>query len=314
LSRTTKILLVIIGIFIFVGVLTGIYFSGKSKSSSSNLTTSSSTTQKSNSVAQDPNGPYYHKIYAATSKDGLTWQKQDKILFDHASVPGAVIRDDVIYLYFVDASAGSNGQVSVGISKDLGKSFDKQAIIIKDTTLPAVDPNPVILNDGKIRLYYFSSPASVGDPAAALGPHQIMSAESSDGINFESPREVFSEENITDPDVFKTTKDWRLFVSKGMALDLAISTDDGTTFTKQNDFLWNSGGVSGTADISGTLRTYYCGQGGIASATGAETGKLTAEPGTRVEEQNKIVCDPSVIELPDNTFLMFYKVQELTQK
>ena len=141
-----------------------------------------------------------------------------------------------------------------------------------------------------------------------------MSAESSDGINFESPREVFSEENITDPDVFKTTKDWRLFVSKGMALDLAISTDDGTTFTKQNDFLWNSGGVSGTADISGTLRTYYCGQGGIASATGAETGKLTAEPGTRVEEQNKIVCDPSVIELPDNTFLMFYKVQELTQK
>ena len=312
MSRLTKILFIIIGVLIVVGISIGIYFFYKSKSFSSNLTTSPSTTQKSNNIAQDPNGPYYHKIYLATSSDGLTWQKQEKILFDHASVPGAVIRDGIIYLYFVDASGGA--QVSAGISKDLGKSFDKHAIVIKDTTLPPVDPNPVLLENGKIRLYYFASPVTAGDPAAASGSHKIMSAESSDGINFESPREVFAEENITDPDVFKTSKDWRLFISKGTALDLAVSSDDGATFQKQNDFSWNNGGVSGTANINGTLRTYYCGQGGIGSATGAETGKLTAESGTRIEEPNKIVCDPSVIKMPDGSFLMFYKVQELTQK
>ena len=234
MSRLTKILFIIIGVLIVAGISIGIYFFYKSKNSSTTKTTSPGATQKSNNIAQDPNGPYFHKIYAAISKDGLTWQKQDKVLFDHASVPGAVIKDGVIYLYFVDASGGA--QVSVGISKDLGKSFDKHAIVIKDTTLPPVDPNPVLLDNGKIRLYYFASPVTAGDPAAASGSHKIMSAESSDGINFESPREVFAEENITDPDVFKTSKDWRVFVSKGTALDLAISSDDGITFKKQNDF------------------------------------------------------------------------------
>ncbi|MEK7142796.1 MAG: hypothetical protein AAB785_01170, partial [Patescibacteria group bacterium] len=204
-------------------------------------------------------------------------------------------------------------QLSVGISKDLGKSFDKQKIKIKGATLAAVDPNPVLSDNGKIRLYYFASPFIAGDPAAASGQHKIMSAESSDGINFESPREVFAEENITDPDVFKTAKDWRLFISKGTALDLAISSDNGVTFQKQNDFSWNEGGVPSTFNFNGTFRTYFCGKGGIGSATGADTGKLTVESGVRVEESNKIVCDPSVIQLPDNTYMMFYKVQELTQ-
>lgn len=307
-------LFIITGTVVLAGLLSGAYFLGKSKSCPNNSTVATSsfdTTKKSSGVAQDPNGPYYHKVYAATSKDSLTWQKQEKVLFDHASVPGAVIKDGIIYLYFVDASGGA--QVSVAISKDLGKSFDKQTIVIKDATLPPVDPNPVLLESGKIRLYYFTSPVSAGDPAAASGSHQIMAAESRDGINFENSQQVFAEENITDPDVFKTAKDWRMFVSKGTALDLAISTDNGLTFTKQNDFSWNNGGVPSTADINGTLRTYYCGQGGIASATGAETGKLSAEAGVRIAESNKIVCDPSVIELPDKTFLMFYKVQELTQ-
>jgi len=303
MNRLTKILLIIFGTLIVAGLLAGIYFLGKLKS----------TTQKSNSVAQDPNGPYYHKIYAATSQDGLSWQKQNKVLFDHASVPGAVIKDGVIYLYFVDASGDLSDQLSVGISKDLGKSFDKQKIEIKGATLTAVDPNPVLLDNGKIRLYYFSSPVIAGDPAMASGQHQIMSAESNDGITFENPREVFTEENITDPDVFKTTKDWRLFISKGTNLDLAISSDGGIIFTKQNDFSWSEGGVPSTFNFNGTFRTYFCGKGGIGSATGADTGKLTVESGVRVEESNKIVCDPSVIQLPDNTYMMFYKVQEPNQ-
>lgn len=312
MNRLTKILIIIIGILVFAGLLAGVYFLGKSKSFSSNPTANPSTAQKFNGVAQDPNGPYYHKIYTATSKDGLTWQKQDKILFDHASVPGAVIKDGVIYLYFVDASSPSD-QLSVGVSKDLGKNFAKQKIDIKGTTLSAVDPNPVLLDNGQIRLYYFASPVIAGDPAAASGQHKIMSAESSDGINFEGPREVFAEANITDSDVFKTATDWRMFVSKGTALDLAISSDNGVTFQKQLDFSWNNGGVSSTTDMAGTLRTYYCGQGGIASAIGAETGKLTAEAGTRIGGQGEIICDPSVIKMPDGSFLMFYKVQELPQ-
>lgn len=314
MNRLTKILLIIAGIVVLAGLLAGAYFLGKSKSCPTTTTASPDTIKKSADITQDPNGPYYHKIYAATSKDGLSWQKQDKVLFNHASVPGVVIKDGVIYLYFVDASDSASDQPSVGISKDLSQTFVKQTIKIKGATSPAVDPNPVLLDNGQIRLYYFANPVSAsGDPAKASGPHQIMSAQSSDGINFENPQPAFAEENITDPDVFKTAKDWRLFVSKGTALDLAISNDNGLTFQKQNDFSWSEGGVPSTFNFNGTFRTYFCGKGGIGSATGADTGKLTVESGIRVEESNKIVCDPSVIQLPDGTHMMFYKVQEMSQ-
>jgi len=265
-------------------------------------------------VSQDPNGPYYHKIYNAISKDGLTWEKQDKVLFEHASVPGAVIKDGIIYLYFVDASAETSAQLSLAKSSDLGKTFEKQQKVeIKGSALSPVDPNPQLLASNKIRLYFFANPMTQGDPAKAEGPHKIYSAESSNGITFEDAKEAFQEENITDPDAFKTTDGWRMFVSKGTGLDLTISADDGLTFTKQDNFSWDQGGVSSTVNFNGTYRTYFCGQGGIASATGAETGKLTAENGTRITSNGQIVCDPTVVQLPDNTYMMFYKVQEITQ-
>ena len=82
-----------------------------------------------------------------------------------------------------------------------------------------------------------------------------MSAESSDGINFESPREVFAEENITDPDVFQTDKDWRMFISKGQNLILAVSTDGGINFQEDKSFSWNEGGVCDTIKMDGLYRT-----------------------------------------------------------
>lgn len=320
-KSTNKIFVVVVVVLIVAVLGVGGYFIYKYQIASTQKATASPTpTSNASPLSQgfssknDPNGPYYHQIYSATSTDGVTWEKQINLLFDHASVPGAVIKNNNIYLYFVDASGNSGDQLSVAISKDLGKSFEKQQVKIKDATLPAVDPNPVLLDNGKIRLYYFASPVSTGDPAKASGQHQIMSAESNDGINFENVSEVFAEENITDPDVFKTNNDWRMFLSEGQKLILAISTDSGVTFKKDDSFAWNKGGVCDTIKIGDVYRTFYCGEGGINSATGAETGKLTGEDEVRLpSEQGQITCDPSVIQLPDGTYLMFYKTQKPSQ-
>ena len=45
--------------------------------------------------------PYYHKIYSATSVNGLSWTVNNTMIFDHASVPGAVYFNSRLYLYFV---------------------------------------------------------------------------------------------------------------------------------------------------------------------------------------------------------------------
>lgn len=284
-----------------------------SQSTNNQISVDQKDTQKQDR-SQEMNGPYYHQVYSATSHDGLTWKKQDQLLFDHASVPGAVIKDGIIYLYFVDASGDTDG-LSVGISKDLGKTFERKSVVIKSvTSRDSVDPHPELLGDGTIRLYFLGDFSQLPEMEKKGKKITIYSAISTDGVNFDEAKTAYQDDTImTDPDVFKTDKDWRLFASKGKGLDLAISTDGGLTFKKDTGLAWSQGGVSDTFNYNGTYRTYVCGQG-IQSATGGDTGKLTLESGMRLEEQGKITCDPSVIQLPDKTYLMFYKTQEMNQQ
>lgn len=319
-ETSKKVLWIILIILILAGLVIGGYFIYKKQvATTEQASLSSSPSPTSSSAAKvssknNLNGPYYHQIYSATSTDGLTFSKQDKMLFDHASVPGAVIKNDKIYLYFVDAS-GDEDQLSVVTSTDNGKTFEgKQKVKVQDTpTYAVVDPNPQ-LADGKIRLYYFSNPMNPNGTNPET--FKIYSAISNDGINFDNPKMAFeSSELITDPDVFQTATDWRMFISIGQNLILAISTDGGITFAKDENFSWNKGGVCDTIKIGDVYRTYFCGQGGILSAVGAEIGKLIVEEGTRIENNNnQIICDPSIIQLQNGTYLMFYKTQKPNQQ
>lgn len=315
-SNKSKIIWVVLMIIIVGGLICGGFFIYRQQIATTEKAVSSPTPLLSNSPGKvssinNPNGPYYHQIYAATSSDGLTWQKQGKMLFDHASVPGAVVKNNKIYLYFVDASFDED-QLSVVTSTDNGQTFtEKQKVTVQDTPSYAiVDPHPQLV-DGKIRLYYFSSPVAPGEEKEPTS-YQIYSASSNDGVNFDNPQVAFSNQQIiTDPDVFQTDTDWRMFVSEGTQLLLAISTDGGLTFQQDENFSWDKGGVCDTIKMGGVFRTYFCGQGGILSATGAETGKLIQETGVRLESENdQIICDPSVVQLPDGSYLMFYKTQK----
>ncbi len=49
-------------------------------------------------------GPYRDKVSYATSSDLITWTDSEMILAEHASVPGAIYKNGVIYVYFVDVS------------------------------------------------------------------------------------------------------------------------------------------------------------------------------------------------------------------
>lgn len=260
--------------------------------------------------------PYHHRILSAVSKDGINWKTDEKVIFDHCSVPGAIIRKGIIYIYFVDGTDRKFG-LSVAISKDNGKTFTKKAVGGR-----MVDPHPVLLDNGKIRLYFFGFRDG------------FQWAESEDGINFSDPVIAYQEpwksmiegntgddgkpgrsggrmarrkEWFTDPDVFRTDKDWRMLISRGPSLWLLVSDNNGETFTMQKDFSWNQGGVSDTVKMKGIYRTYYGNKGKIFSATGADKGKLTTEPGIRVQAKGDFqLSSPSIIQLPDGTYRMYY--------
>ena len=107
-------------------------------------------------------GIYEHQIYSASSKDSLNWTRDGQLLFDHASVPDAIVtKEGTIFLYFMDASEGH--LLAVAKSTDQGKTWQKSSVIIngKERT-DAVDPCPVLLDDGRIRLYYFGNFKEMG--------------------------------------------------------------------------------------------------------------------------------------------------------
>src|SRR3989344_1569209 len=60
----------------------------------------------------------------------------------------------------------------------------------------------------------------------------------------------------------------------------------------------------------GKVRLYYCGNGGIFSAISQDGLTFTKEQGVRVDAGGGfelIVCDPTIVDLPDGKMMMYYK-------
>ena len=106
-------------------------------------------------------GPYYHQVFSATSRDGLNWTPDNRALIDHASVPAALVTPDgKIRLYYVDASRVGPGQpenMNCAESSDGGATFQVlNCTIANRAGDKAVDPGVVILPDGRYRMYYYA--------------------------------------------------------------------------------------------------------------------------------------------------------------
>jgi hypothetical protein len=165
-----------------------------------------------------------------------------------------------------------------------------------------------------IRLFYYGPSSTTGDPAVLLGSHNIYSATSSDGINFKEETGVrFSFESITplgitDPDVVRLNDgSWLMFLSMGSNLLKAISPVSSGTFTLDPSFVWNRGGVPGSFNFGGTIRTFVCTQNGIQmTAYDQNSGSLNDIGIALGGPTSGMIADPSVIQV-GNKYLMIYK-------
>lgn len=231
-------------------------------------------------------------------------------------MPGAIVRDGTIYLYFVDPAQGGRSGLSVAISTDGGATFRRQPIQLTAEKPQMADPNPVLLDDRRIRLYYFRSDAPP-QPGAGLEllPHRIYSAVSQDGVHFTQEQGVrFTYDGInTDPDVFRVGDRWVMLASQGRRQILATS-DDGLTFTYQGE-VDMGGSVSSTFPIAGVLTTFYCDDRGGISAAQTKDGATWSQGQPVLRNDNplkEMLCDPTVVQLPNGTYKLFYKVAQPT--
>ncbi len=258
------------------------------------------------------NHPYWHKVYKATSFNGTTWNRENVLIEEHASVPAILEKDDGSFiLYYVN---GDVDTMDCSVSQD-GKDFTKGGCTIYGFTENKVwDPYIVKIENGFYRMYFYA-------PSKGLvreeQEHKIMSAISKDGINWlqeEGPR--FEYQGIIDPAVIKMGGVWRMYTwypkdagGPGNSVMVSATSNDGLNFQFEKEFNVG-GGIPEIVEYSrNRYRMYFCEQGisAVTSTDGLDWSRkqtvLPAGPG-------EIVCDPSVIK-SGGEWVMYYKVQEV---
>ncbi|MFC1721549.1 hypothetical protein ACFL0Z_01400 [Patescibacteria group bacterium] len=252
-------------------------------------------------------GPYNDKISYATSSNLTSWTDSGEVLVEHASVPGAVVKDGTIHVYFVDvATDGIPEQIGLIKSTDEGKTWsDKETIVIDDLgSKVAVDPAPFLLDDGRIRLYYYDINVDQS-PSATFN---IYSAVSADGLNFtEEAGSRFADVGTLDPDVIKVGDDWYMYTGTLDPPSVVVAKGtDGLNFTKVGT-AFTDGAVP---DVFVSGDDYYLYTAGINIAKSTNPENFSGSVGQFQSTIGQVTADPSVVELSDGTYLMLYKTSD----
>ena len=224
-----------------------------------------------------------------------------------ASVPDAVRFNGKNLIYFVNGDFDNH---SIFVYEILGDGDDTREIgpitlngeIIKD----AVDPDVMITDDGKIRLYYyvglFTKPV-VGN----IKPNKFYSAISSDGVNFIIEGVVAELDDATDPTSIKVNDNlYLLALAESSKQRIAIyQSKDGRSFQELSNL---EGGIPElTLSEEGYPELLFQDAEGIVKMHSKDNGKSWKKIKSNIlKGDSKGSASPSVLRLNATKRLMFY--------
>ncbi len=172
-------------------------------------------------LGQGGPGQATHKIFSATSSDGLNFEKEGlRIDSDKtgdngwASVPEAIkLRDGRVRIYYVSGDHTARGGTMSAISKD-GLTFKKESgARVKEM----VDPAVIELRKGLYMMLAVVLPAPPNARTSNKLKTGIYSFTSSDGKKFGSRSKVITGKGIYDPSIVRVSKNkYRVFYGKDL--------------------------------------------------------------------------------------------------
>ncbi len=194
-------------------------------------------------------GPAAHRIISARSADLRAWEYEPGVRLPMASVQAPLaLPDGRVLLYYVDAAHaryGGGETANVAVSED-GLSFQALGLTIDGSPFAkALDPAPLLLPDGRIRLYFYGC---AGDPGA-VGDHVIASAISADGVRFQYEGECLRKPELVDPDVWFDGRTYRMLVFGGKRT-LQATSGDGLAFEQSGSFPFLGWGATRPVELA----------------------------------------------------------------
>ncbi len=206
--------------------------------------------------AVDPNDK---QLRVARSLDGRTWRLDEGVLATAASSPDLVQWQGQAWVYFVDhgerlARVPLAGGTPELLDVELGEGL-------------VVDPDLVVLPDGRLRLYAVVQPR-MQDPGAGGLDNQIRSALSTDGLHFLPEPGVRLAGPFVDPDVVLLDGGGaRMYVTQDATRIRSASAVDGLRFELEPGDRIRGGGVSCSLATTEGITTWYHERWGIRRAT-----------------------------------------------
>lgn len=267
-----------------------------------------------------PGGPWEQDVLLYASHDGNTFQEEGTFV-PYAGVP-CVIQDAkgrllAVFQWFPMDDQKAFDHVAVKISTDAGKTWAKpQSIVINGypaDLIRAFDPTLVLLDDGKLRLYYSGNQkrgkANQDEPRQATMPTPALpktySALSEDGIHYtfeEGIRFTVSGKPVVDPAVTKLGDTWHYYSPIGPDQGFYHATSpDGLTFKREPDITVLGDGIGNVVAYQDGIRFYAGSRQGLwwsFSKNGFDwdkpvmTGITGGDPGVVWAEKTKFLLIP----------------------
>jgi hypothetical protein len=250
----------------------------------------------------------------ATSRDGLAFTRLDRIAYDSADVPDAIVMPNgTVFLYFQGIQFPLQDVIMVGISGNGIDGWMFRPVLIEGMQgwrVRPCDPD-VVYKDGVFRMYF------TGDPTGDHIP-ETYSAVSDDGVVFtleSSPRFDGGGAPVLDPSLLWIGDTLHYFAG-GASPDAnwhAVSTD-GLSFVKRADFAVNGLMMSNGIRTPAGYRFYGFQNRppqNIQSIFSTDGSSWTHDPGVRLELdpsrplEARYVKDPAIV-LRDSVYIMYY--------
>ena len=251
----------------------------------------------------------------------LSWTKESEIRVAGGISSCTIYRDGKYWMYY------TGGDISLVTSGD-GINFVDYGSVIRPESADEMVTNPAViqLSDGRWRMFYERSIHGDGGQS----DRKIYSAVSNDGLSWTKesgirfwdygdgkPGEIFT----SVPDVIRLADGrLRMYYTRGMASAVAVSSDEGLTWTKEQNLDLGEGRIAVDPDIikldDGTYKLFYTafesqwsvGPQFMKSASSADGLNFVVDSGKRVEPANAngLVTDPDVVKLPGGGYRMYY--------